>query len=150
MNTKTRNRTIKRKPDWVDLVAPYRNADTKRSLWQIGSTFTLLILGWVAMYWSLAAGFWWVTLILAVPTAGLGVRMFIIQHDCGHSSFFKSRKANDLLGTPTSIITMTPYLHWRKRHAIHHATSSNTFAPMMVGRHGENACQRAHAIIRFP
>lgn len=125
MNTKTRHRTNNRKPAWVDLVAPYRRPDTKRSLWQFGSTITLLILGWIAMYWSLDAGFWWITLILAVPTAGLGVRLFIIQHDCGHGSFFKSRKANDRLGTMTGFITMTPYLHWRKRHAIHHKNSSN-------------------------
>ena len=77
------------------------------------------------MYWSLAAGYWWVTLILAVPTAGFVVRMFIIQHDCGHGSFFKSRKANDRLGSIIGVFTMTPYLHWRKRHAIHHATASN-------------------------
>ena len=124
-NSSKHNRTKRRKPDWVDLVAPYRQPDTKKSLWQLGNTFTLLILAWAAMYWSLAAGFWWVTLILAVPTAGLVVRLFIIQHDCGHGSFFKSRQANDRLGTIISVFTMTPYLHWRKRHAIHHATSSN-------------------------
>lgn len=125
MISKTHNRANKRKPDWVDLVAPYRQTDTKRSLWQLGSTFTLLILGWAIMYWSLAAGFWWVTLILAIPTAGFLIRLFIIQHDCGHGSFFKSRTANDRVGTFLGILTMTPYLHWRKRHAIHHANSSN-------------------------
>jgi omega-6 fatty acid desaturase (delta-12 desaturase) len=125
LNSKTDNRTNRRKPDWVDLVASYRQPDTKKSLWQLGHTFTLLILAWAAMYWSLAAGFWWITLILAVPTAGFVVRLFIIQHDCGHGSFFKSRKANDRLGTMTSIFTMTPYYQWRKSHAIHHATASN-------------------------
>ena len=125
MNSKTRNRTNKRKPEWVDLIAPYRQPDQKRSLWQLGSTFTLLILGWVAMYWTLAAGYWWATLILAIPTAGFLIRLFIIQHDCGHGSFFKSRQANDRVGAVLGILTMTPYLHWRKRHAIHHANSSN-------------------------
>lgn len=125
MNSKTRNRANKRKPDWVDLVAPYRQTDTKRSIWQLGSTFALLILGWATMYWSLAAGLWWVTLILAIPTAGFLIRLFIIQHDCGHGSFFKSRTVNDRVGAFLGILTMTPYLHWRKRHAIHHANSSN-------------------------
>jgi omega-6 fatty acid desaturase (delta-12 desaturase) len=77
------------------------------------------------MYWSLAAGFWWVTLILALPTAGFLIRLFIIQHDCGHGSFFKSRTTNDRVGAFLGVLTMTPYLHWRKRHAIHHANSSN-------------------------
>lgn len=125
METKTRTRTKSRKPEWMDLVAPYRVSDTKKSLWQLASTFTLLILSWAAMYWSLAAGFWWVTLILALPTAGFLIRLFIIQHDCGHGSFFKSRKANDRVGMVLGILTMTPYHHWRKRHAIHHANSSN-------------------------
>jgi omega-6 fatty acid desaturase (delta-12 desaturase) len=121
----TRNRTNRQKPDWVDLVAPYRHSDTKKSLLQVANSFPFLILGYLAMYWSLAAGYWWLTLILLVPTAGFVARLFIIQHDCGHGSFFKSRKANDRLGTVISIFTLTPYLHWRKRHAIHHATSSN-------------------------
>lgn len=125
MKTTTRARARSRKPEWVDLVAPYRQSDTKKSLWQLGSTFTLLVLGWTAMYWALATGYWWITLLLAVPTAGLLIRMFIIQHDCGHGSFFKSRKANDRIGSFIGILTMTPYLHWRKRHAIHHANSSN-------------------------
>ncbi len=125
MDTNTHSRTKKPKPDWVELVAPYRQPDRNKSLWQLGSTFTLLILGWAAMYWTLAAGFWWVTLILAVPTAGFLIRLFIIQHDCGHGSFFKSRKYNDRVGSVLGVLTMTPYLHWRKRHAIHHAGSSN-------------------------
>ncbi|UCC52782.1 MAG: fatty acid desaturase [Anaerolineaceae bacterium] len=126
MNSTTRNRTKRGKPDWVDLVKPYKQPDTKKSVWQLGNTVTLLVLSWAAMYWSLAAGFWWVTLILAPITAGFCVRLFIIQHDCGHGSFFKSRKANDRLGTLTSIVTLTPYAHWRRRHAIHHANSGNS------------------------
>jgi len=121
----TRTRAKRQKPDWVDMVAPYRQSDTKRSLWQLGSTFTLLVLSWAAMYVSLAAGFWWVTMILALPAIGFLTRLFIIQHDCGHGSFFKSRKANDFVGSVAGVFTMTPYHHWRKRHAIHHATSSN-------------------------
>lgn len=68
---------------------------------------------------------YWVSLLLAVPTAGLLVRLFIFQHDCGHGSFFKSRIANSLLGRFLSVFTMTPYDHWKRSHAMHHATSGN-------------------------
>jgi omega-6 fatty acid desaturase (delta-12 desaturase) len=68
---------------------------------------------------------YWVTLLLAVPAAGFLVRTFIIFHDCGHGSFFKTRKANDTLGIITGVLTFTPYYRWRHHHALHHATSSN-------------------------
>jgi acyl-lipid omega-6 desaturase (Delta-12 desaturase) len=64
---------------------------------------------------------YWVTLLLAVPAAGFLVRIFIIQHDCGHGSFFKTRRANDTVGIVCSILTLIPYKFWRKCHAVHHA-----------------------------
>lgn len=76
------------------------------------------------MFRSLEVGYW-LTLILAVPTAGFLVRIFIIQHDCGHGSFFGSRRANDLLGAVCGVLTLTPYYFWRRSHAIHHASSGN-------------------------
>jgi omega-6 fatty acid desaturase (delta-12 desaturase) len=75
---------------------------------------------WVLMYFSLNVGYW-LTLLLSIPAAGFAVRIFIIQHDCGHGSFFKSRKANDSVGMACSLFTLTPYKFWRKSHAIHHA-----------------------------
>lgn len=68
---------------------------------------------------------YWLTLLLSVPAAGLLVRLFIFQHDCGHGSFFKSRLANNALGRILSILTLTPYDYWRRCHAMHHATSGN-------------------------
>jgi len=68
---------------------------------------------------------YWATLLLAVPAAGLLVRMFMIQHDCGHGSFFRSRWVNDLVGRVIGVFTLTPYDHWRSAHAHHHATSGN-------------------------
>ena len=65
------------------------------------------------------------TLALAVPTAGLLVRIFIIQHDCGHHSFFRSHRQNDMLGAFCSVLTMTPYALWRRSHALHHASSGD-------------------------
>ncbi len=49
------------------------------------------------------------------------MRIFIIQHDCGHGSFFKSRKANDVVGSVCSLFTLVSYRYWRKAHAVHHA-----------------------------
>jgi len=68
---------------------------------------------------------YWMALLLAVPAAGLTVRLFIIQHDCGHRSFFKSRWLNDLVGTLIGIVTLTPHEYWRRTHNIHHATNGN-------------------------
>jgi omega-6 fatty acid desaturase (delta-12 desaturase) len=68
---------------------------------------------------------YWVTLLLALPAAGFLIRLFIIQHDCGHGSFFRSRIANNTLGFVLGILTLTPYAYWRKIHALHHKTSSN-------------------------
>ena len=70
-------------------------------------------------------GYYWLTLLLAVPAAGLLIRLFIIQHDCGHGSFFPSRRANDVLGRILSVLTFTPYASWARGHAAHHASAGN-------------------------
>jgi omega-6 fatty acid desaturase (delta-12 desaturase) len=84
----------------------------------------LFVAGWVLMYRSLALPYW-VTLLLAVPTALLLVRLFIFQHDLGHGSFIRSQRVADVLGTILGVFTLTPYLYWKRTHAIHHATSGN-------------------------
>jgi omega-6 fatty acid desaturase (delta-12 desaturase) len=68
---------------------------------------------------------YWLTLLLAVPAAGLLVRLFMIQHDCGHGSFLRGRAANDRLGRAIGVLTFTPYGYWRRAHAIHHGTSGH-------------------------
>ncbi|MFZ1771405.1 MAG: fatty acid desaturase [Caldilinea sp.] len=105
---------------WRQVVAKYQRPDARKSIWQLINSFGGLFLCWVVMYFSLNIGYW-LTLLLAIPAAGFAVRIFIIQHDCGHGSFFKSRKANDSTGVVCSLITLTPYKYWRKSHAIHHA-----------------------------
>jgi omega-6 fatty acid desaturase (delta-12 desaturase) len=105
---------------WRQIVAKYQQPDVRKSTWQIVNSFGGLFLCWVLMYFSLSVGYW-LTLLLAIPAAGFAVRIFIIQHDCGHGSFFKSRKANDSTGIVCSLFTLTPYRFWRKSHAIHHA-----------------------------
>ncbi len=109
---------------WKSLVKPYQSPEVKRSVWQVVNSFGLMFILWIAMVLSLQVSYW-LTLALAVPTAGMLVRIFIIQHDCGHGSFFSSRKANDRLGTICGVFTLTPYYQWRKSHAIHHATAGN-------------------------
>ena len=84
---------------------------------------------WLLMLLSLRYSYW-LCLLLAVPAAGFLVRLFMIQHDCGHGSFFRRRRANDWLGRALGVLTLTPYGYWRRTHAMHHATSGH------LGRRG--------------
>lgn len=105
-------------------MAPYENSDMWRSLWQVANTIPPYIFVWYLMYLSLEMSYW-LTLALAPVAAGFLVRSFIILHDCGHGAFFKSQKANNLLGHITGVLTFTPYHYWRYEHAVHHATSGD-------------------------
>ncbi|GHD42465.1 hypothetical protein GCM10017083_07530 [Thalassobaculum fulvum] len=89
------------------------------SLSQLGSSFGGFVAVWAAMY-VLSGSSFWLALVLAPLAAGFLVRIFIIQHDCGHHAFFRSRRANDLVGTACSLLTLTPYPSWRRQHAGHH------------------------------
>lgn len=109
---------------WKGVVAKYEEPSTLRACWQMLNTFGTYILLWVAMYWSLKVS-WWLTVPLAILAGGLLVRVFIIFHDCGHGSFFKSRLANDVVGFISGVLTFTPYYHWRWEHSLHHGASSN-------------------------
>ena len=99
-------------------------ADAKRSIFQLLTTATPFIASLALMAWA-SQEHYWLTLLLAIPTAGLLVRLFIIQHDCGHSSFFRSRAANDFVGRALSLLTLTPYYSWKRDHAAHHASTGN-------------------------
>lgn len=109
---------------WRKLVAKYQQPDTRKSSWQLINSFGLYVLAWVLMIFSLEVSYW-LTLALAVFAAGMLVRLFIIFHDCGHGSFFRSSKANHTVGTLIGILVFTPYFLWRQSHAIHHATAGN-------------------------
>ena len=99
-------------------------ADVKRSVFQLVTTATPFIALLAVMAWA-SHGRYWLTLLLAIPAAGLLVRLFIIQHDCGHGSFFKSRRANAFVGRALSVLTLTPYESWKRGHAAHHASTGN-------------------------
>ncbi len=109
---------------WTKMVAQYQQPDVRASIWQVINSFGPFFLVWYLMVLSLQYSYA-LTLLLALPAAGFVTRMFIIQHDCGLGSFFQSRFANNLVGTIAGVFTLTPYLYWRKSHAIHHAHASN-------------------------
>ena len=105
-------------------VAPFAKSDTAKSIFQMVNTIVPLIALWVAAYMLVDISPW-LTVGLSVISAGFVVRTFIIFHDCTHSSFFKSKKANDWVGFVTGVLTSFPYEKWKREHTIHHATSSN-------------------------
>ena len=112
--------------DERQLCAPFAKPSLGRALWQLGNTLPLFALLWALMAWTvhLDWSYGW-TLLLALPAAGFYVRMFIIQHDCGHGSYFASRRANQWLGACLGLITLFPFGYWKKTHAVHHGTSGN-------------------------
>ena len=105
-------------------LAGYRKPNHGRSVVEILITVLPFILLWLLMWWSLRFGYG-IYLLLTVPAAGFLVRLFMIQHDCGHGSLFRHRLANDWVGRVIGVVTLTPYDFWRRTHAIHHATSGN-------------------------
>lgn len=102
----------------------YREPNCTRSVIEVVITVVPFALLWVLMWASLDIGYW-ICLLLAVPAAGFLVRLFMIQHDCGHGSFFRHRSANDWVGRVIGVLTLTPYDFWRRAHAFHHASSGN-------------------------
>ena len=110
---------------WIAKLAAYKDPDDIRAVWDILVTFVPFALFWAAMAWLTAHSYYVLSFILAVPTAGLMVRLFIIQHDCGHGAMFTSSFANDWVGRILGILTLTPYDYWRHSHALHHVSSGN-------------------------
>lgn len=105
-------------------VAPFQHPSTARALRQLASSMGLYVTTLALMYWSLHLSYW-LTLALAFPAGGFMIRTFIVQHDCGHGSFFGSKRANDVLGAVLGVLTMAPYGNWRRQHAQHHANWNN-------------------------
>jgi len=102
-----------------DAAAPFQSPILVESLGQFASSFGGFLCTCAAMYLTVGISYW-ITLPLAVVAAGFLVRIFIIQHDCGHGSFFRSRRANHALGLLCSLLTLTPFAAWRRQHAGHH------------------------------
>jgi omega-6 fatty acid desaturase (delta-12 desaturase) len=106
------------------LLARYREPDSARGVFELVITAVPFLIIWALIQNALDHGHW-LGLLLEVPAAGLLVRLFMIQHDCGHGSFFRSRVANDWVGRAIGVVTLTPYDYWRHNHARHHASSGN-------------------------
>jgi omega-6 fatty acid desaturase (delta-12 desaturase) len=109
---------------WGAIVARYQKPRHFRAFVQVLTTLVPLAVVFGLMYQSLTLHYL-VTLLLALPAAGFLIRTFIIMHDCGHGSFFRSRRANEILGWVTGVLTLTPFAQWRKDHALHHASSGD-------------------------
>lgn len=106
--------------DWPKIVAKYQIPDRRKAYTQILNTFLPFIGLWILMYFSLSWSYW-ITLGLAVVNAFFMVRIFIIQHDCGHQSFLKKRRINDAIGLVCSFFSSIPYEYWSRSHSFHHA-----------------------------
>jgi omega-6 fatty acid desaturase (delta-12 desaturase) len=109
---------------WRARIADYEKPQALKSAWQLLNTLPAFFALWVLMYFSLRVSYIW-TLLLAIPAAGLTVRLFIISHDCGHRSYFKSARLNNFWGSITATLALTPFRAWRHDHAQHHASSGN-------------------------
>ncbi|QHO75525.1 fatty acid desaturase [Bradyrhizobium sp. CCBAU 051011] len=108
----------------MHLLARYSEPNSARGVFELVITVVPFIVIWALMWVALDHGYW-IGLLLVVPAAGFLVRLFMIQHDCGHGSFFFGRLANDWVGRAIGVVTLTPYDLWRRSHARHHASSGN-------------------------
>lgn len=115
---------------WTKILNRYREPSHFRSIVELSITIFPFAALWAAAWFIYWLGYWWVSLLITIPAAGFLVRLFMIQHDCGHGAFFRGRRANDWVGRIIGVLTMTPYDHWRGTHAVHHATTGD------LGRRG--------------
>jgi omega-6 fatty acid desaturase (delta-12 desaturase) len=109
---------------WLRILARYRQPNRFRSAVELVITVVPLAVLWALTWLAVEYGFWW-GLVLIIPAAGFLVRLFMIQHDCGHGSFFAHRQTDDWIGRVLGVLTLTPYDYWRRSHAAHHAGAGN-------------------------
>jgi acyl-lipid omega-6 desaturase (Delta-12 desaturase) len=110
--------------EWVKVLSKYRDPSTLRSSYELGVTVAPFLLLWALAWWSLSFSYW-LTFGISVVNAAFLLRLFCIQHDCGHGSFFNNRTVSDWLGRIIGVLTLTPYDVWRRSHSIHHNSSGN-------------------------
>lgn len=109
---------------WFQRLAPYRTSEDGRAVFEVLITLIPFLALWAGIWALISAGQYWGA-VGFIPAGGLMVRLFIIQHDCGHQSMFAHRRVNDWVGRFIGILTLTPYDHWKRGHALHHAGSGN-------------------------
>ena len=110
--------------DWIRVLAAYRNPAHGRSFFELAVTFGPFLAIWALAWWALSISYA-LALVLAVGNGFFLVRLFAIQHDCGHGAFFKQKQLNDWVGRVIGVFTVTPYDVWRRSHSIHHSASGN-------------------------
>jgi omega-6 fatty acid desaturase (delta-12 desaturase) len=110
---------------WTRKLRRYGKPEPLRGASELAITLIPFVTGWFLMFLALANGQLWLYALLLLPTTAFLVRLFMIQHDCGHGSFLTNRWANDCVGRAIGVLTLTPYHTWRRGHAIHHATAGN-------------------------
>jgi len=109
---------------WLKIIAGYRKPVLARSLYELAVTLIPFVLLWATAAIALQFGYW-IGLLLVIPAAGFLLRIFMLQHDCGHGSFFGKRRLDDWTGRVLGILTLTPYDYWRRAHNEHHASAGN-------------------------
>jgi len=122
--TDTPDNHTKAARDWVRVLSAYREPSTLRSSYELAITFSGFLILWALAWYALAISPW-LTLIISSCNAAFLLRLFVIQHDCGHSAFLKNRALSDWLGRVLGVFTLTPYAVWRRTHAYHHSASGN-------------------------
>lgn len=122
--TVTKAEALENPKAWRKLVVKYQKPSVMKAIWQLVNTLVPLLAVWIAAAYAYEYSIW-LTAALVIIGGGLIVRTFIIFHDCGHQSFFKSRRANDICGYLTGILTFTPYRFWHWEHRIHHSTTGD-------------------------
>ena len=110
--------------DWVKVLSSYREPCTWRSVFELAVSIGPFVLLWGLAWWSLGVSYW-LTFLIALTNAAFLLRLFAIQHDCGHGAFFKNRSVSDWTGRVIGVLTLTPYDVWRHSHSIHHSHSGN-------------------------
>lgn len=110
--------------DWVKVLARYREPNHMRSVFELLVSFVPFVAIWALAWWSLSVSYW-LTLAISFVNALFLLRLFAIQHDCGHGSLFKNRHASDWIGRVIGVLTLTPYDVWRRTHSAHHGASGN-------------------------
>ena len=114
------------RPAWYHTTAEYGRSNFRKALWQLLDTFVPYGVLWALMIHTVQQGYpYWITLVSALVAGGITVRIFIFFHDCCHGSYFKSRRANTILGYVSGILTFTPFEDWRYAHNLHHATAGD-------------------------
>ncbi len=108
-----------------EMLAPFQKPTLWRSITEIALSAVPLAVLWTAGWFAAGAGLWWLALLISIPSALFVVRLFMIQHDCGHRAFFRTPWINDWVGRVVGVFTLTPHDCWRRTHGIHHATSGN-------------------------